>query len=161
MNIKAQAWGIDLAIASLLFTLGVFTFFIYTINQPTQGAETIEELFYDGKIISDSILSEGYPSYWDCSNVITIGILTKGEINTTKAERFYSLSQDDYNKTKILFNTRYEYYFFLDKNITLPTLSKEIEGIGKKPLNSKNLVKITRLTIYEKKPSTMNLYIWN
>jgi hypothetical protein len=161
MKKKAQAWGIDLTVAALLFTVGIFTFFIYTINQPSQGKEVLNDLFYDGKIISDSILSKGFPSSWNSSNVITIGILTQGEINKTKAEYFYNLSIEDYNKTKNLFNTKYEYYFFLDKNITLPTLSKEIEGIGKKPSNSENLIKITRLTIYEKKPSTMNLYIWN
>ncbi len=161
MDKKAQAWGIDLAVAVLLFTAGIFTFFIYTINQPSQGQEIIDNLFYDGKIISDSILSKGFPSSWNSSNVITIGILTQGEINKTKAERFYNLSIKEYNKTKVLFNTKYEYYFFLDKNITLPSSSKQIQGIGKKPSNSENLIKITRLTIYEKKPSTMNLYIWN
>jgi hypothetical protein len=120
-------------------------------------------LIYDGNIITDNILSEGTPKDWNSSNVITIGILSDNKINETKIERFYNLSNMSYAFTKNLFNTRFDYFFFLTENLSLP--SEEIRGIGKPgtdpaSISAKNLVKITRFTIYKNKPQTFYLYIW-
>ena len=36
-----------------------------------------------------------------------------------------------------------------------------VEGIGKKPENFDNLLKIERFSIYENKPIKINFYHWN
>ena len=54
----------------------------------TEAEENIDALFYEGKIIASSILSEGYPVDWNSENVVTAGILTDNKINETKVERF-------------------------------------------------------------------------
>ena len=160
---KGQAWGFDLMVAIIIFTFGIVVFFIYSVNQPAEAKETLEKLSYDGKLITNAILSEGHPKGWNESNVVKIGILNDNKINQTKLESFYSLAQTDYPNTKQHFNTVYDYYFFLDENMTIDSL--EVEGIGKPGTNknnidSENIVKITRFTVYGNKPMVAYLYIF-
>lgn len=163
---KAQAWGIDLILAVFIFIIGISVLFIYTINTPSEGRENLELLSYDGKVITNTLLSEGYPNDWNIDNVISIGVVDNNKINITKIDRFYNMTRDDFNysRTKALFNTKYDYYFFLEGiNFTLGSIT--FEGIGKPGVNkdtieSENLAKVTRFTIYEDKPTTAYLYIW-
>jgi hypothetical protein len=164
---KAQAWGMDLMIAIFIFTIAITIFFIFTVNQPGEGRENLENLYYDGKIIANDIFSEGYPRNWNYSDVVTLGVLTGNKINKTKLGQFYNLTLTtaNYTRTKYLFNTKYDYYFFLDKNMTIGGI--EVDGFGK-PGETKttiksaaeNLVKITRFTVYEDEPITGYIYIW-
>ena len=162
-NKKAQAWGIDLMVAVAIFSMGIIIFYVYSLNNYNETEEEIEKLFYDGKLISNLILSEGHPEDWNNETVIQIGILNNNKINQTKLEKFYNLSQTNYQKTKELFSTKYDYYFFLENNITIN--SQTVEGIGK-PGTSKNnitvqnLIKVTRFAIYQDKPTTAYVYIW-
>ena len=80
---KAQAWGMDLVIAMVLFSMGMVAFYIYSLNQPSEAREKIEEMLYDGKIIANTLLSEGYPEDWNSNNVVRIGILTDNKIDET------------------------------------------------------------------------------
>jgi hypothetical protein len=165
MKPKAQIWGLDIMVASGLFVIAILIFFMYTVNNSEESYETFELLKYDGNSISNSLLSEGYPENWNSSNVITIGIATNNRINQTKLENLYSMIyiEGNYSKTKTLFNTIYDYYFFLDENMTVYTNS--IEGIGKpgvskENIESKNLIKTTRFIIYENKTTPLYLYTW-
>lgn len=160
---KAQAWGIDLVIATVIFAVTVFAFYFYALNY-SDDSEEAEALVYDGDLIADDILSEGHPEDWNAGNVVKIGILSKGKINGTKLERFYNLADTGYEKTKELFNTKYDYYFLLDEDMSIS--SGEIRGIGKpgvepSSISSENLIKITRLTIYKDNPATAYVYIWS
>jgi len=159
-NCRGQAWGFDLMMAAILFTAGIIVFFLYSINYPTEGKETLDKLFYEGNIIADNLLSEGSPDDWDSSNVARIGILNDNKINQTKLERFSDLASADYQKTRVLFNTKYDYFFNLSETIIID--SDPIEGIGSsfQNQNPTNLIKITRLTVYNNKPVTLNIYIW-
>ena len=148
-----------------LFLVGIAIFFIYSINQPSQSKETFELLNYDGKMIADTLLSQGYPENWDTSNAITIGLTTSNKINQTKLENLYQMIyvQNNYARTKNLLNTGYDYYFFLTENMTVG--AGPIEGIGKpgttkNNINAKDLIKITRYTIYQNKTTPLYLYIW-
>jgi hypothetical protein len=163
MKQKAQIWGIDLIVGVIIFSIGILIFFIYSVNQTSESKENLEELSYDGEIILDSLLSEGYPDNWDSMNVIKIGILNNEKINETKLMKFYNLTKTDYPKTKSIFGSRYDYYFFMNENITIN--SEEVSGIGKpwfdlNNITSVNLIKITRFTVYREKPATVYLYVW-
>ena len=149
----------------MLFLVGIMIFFVYSLNQPSQAQETLALLNYDGKIIADNLLSSGYPDNWNSQTAITIGITTEEKINQTKLETLYQMVyiQNNYTKTKNLFNTIYDYYFFLDQNITIS--SGPIEGIGKpgitkNNINATDLIKITRYTIYQNKTTPLYLSIW-
>jgi hypothetical protein len=146
-------------LASTIFIFGIVMFYLYALNDPEEGKENLEGLFYDGKIIAESLLSEGYPKDWNSADVVTTGILSDNKINETKLERFYNLANSDYAKTRNRFNTQFDYYFFLSENMTINSV--EVEGIGSNPPNPQNLVKITRFTVYKNRPVTAYIYVWN
>lgn len=161
----AQIWSLDLMVAVILFLSGIMVFFVYSINQPGETQDNFELLFYDGKAITDSLLSSGYPANWNSSNVIILGITDDDRINETKLENLYDMIyiDNDYQATKNLLNTGYDYYIFLYENMTIN--SNEVEGIGKPGttkdnITARNLVKITRFTIYQNKTTPLYLYIW-
>lgn len=166
MRKKGQIWSLDLISGMALFLVAIMIFFIYSLNQPSQARENLELLSYDGKIIADNLLSEGCPTNWNPNNAIILGLTTNKKINQTKLELLYEMiyTTNNYTKTKNLLNTEYEYYFFLDQNITIN--SNSLEGIGKPGatkanINAENLIKITRFTIYQNKTTPLYLYIWN
>lgn len=157
---KAQAWGTDLIIAFIIFSFSIIFFYFYSFNYSNETEDILELLTYEGNFIADSLLSPGYPDSWEESNVIEIGITTNGKINQTKIENFYKFTQNDYEKTKRIFGTKYDYYFFMEDPI-----NSTLEGIGKPGVTStnitaSNLMKITRLTIYQNKPTTAYVYIF-
>lgn len=160
---KAQAWGADLTVALMIFLIGIVLFFFYSINYPNEGEQNLNLLISDGNILADSLLSNGYPEDWNSETVQKIGITNNNKINETKLEKFYNLANSDYTQTKQLFNTKYDYYFFLSEIITLP--EGDVQGIGKSGTNpesidAQNLIKITRFTIYQEKPATAYFYVW-
>lgn len=156
---KAQAWGFDLMIASVIFSAAMLTFYLFAINNTDDSGEIIEKLSYDGDTIADAILSEGYPENWNPGNVIRIGLLSEGKINESKLENFYSLVQTDYNRTRILFNTQNNYYLNLSEPMNL--LGGPIGFIGQKNENPKNLIRTTRIIIYKDRPIALYINVWN
>lgn len=160
---KGQIWSFDLMVAITIFSIGFLIFYFYAFNNPNESKEIIENLKYDGKIISNYILSDGSPENWNSTNLIKIGILTDNKINQTKLEQFYNFSQTNYSETKKMFNTKYDYIFFLSNNMTIDSANVDYIGkpfIDKDHIDAKNLIKITRFTSYDGMPTTAYLYIW-
>lgn len=164
MKKRGQAWGFDLMIAVTIFAVGIIIFYVYSINYPEEGRETLDKLYYEGNLIADSILSEGFPESWNSDNVIRIGILSNNKVNETKLEGIYNLTTETpggYFRTQGLFNTKYNYFFNFSEQIILdrdPPLP--IPGIGQQATNPTNLIKITRFTSYQNKPVILDIYIW-
>ena len=160
---RAQAFGFDLFIAIGLFLAAFILIYFYSINLQSSQEKVHEALSYDGNVIADSLLSEGYPQNWDKDNVVIIGILSNNKINETKLSKFNDLANSDYNKAKNIFNTKYNFYV----NLTEPIINEEdedeeeITGIGLPPSSPKNLIKLTRFTIYKDKPVTLIIELWN
>ena len=161
-NKKAQAWGMDLMVAAAIFTIGIVSFYFYTINNPGQAKDTTELLFYEGNFVSGTILSEGSPPNWNPTNVQKIGILSDGKINNTKLQYFYELSESDYRGTKGLFEMGYNYnYYFTLEDDTFAT-TPPVAGIGEDDHSfADNLIKITRYAVYNDEPRTVYLYIFD
>ncbi len=158
MKKRGQAWGFDLTIASIIFIGGIIVFYVYALNTPSQGNDKIDSLTYEGNSISDALLSEGFPQNWEANNVVKLGLTTNNKINQTKLENLYALSQSDYQKTKLLFNTKYNY--FINASSPLTIKNSPISGIGIQENNSNNLIKISRFTIYDEKPITLTIEVW-
>ena len=155
---KAQAWGIDLVLAFTIFFAALIVFFFYALNFPTENDNDFSILEYEGKILGDSLLSEGYPVDWDSSDVTTIGILSDGAINETKLSRFYDLSIPDYERTKGIFNIVNNYYIYFDEPIFINLQS--VEGIGMSPENARNAARTTRIVIYQNRIRNLNINVW-
>lgn len=164
MNRQAQAWGMDLMIATAIFTLAITSFYLYSYNGTSGNEDLLEDLSFNGRIITNILLSDGSPEDWDEFNVVELGILTEGKINDSKLEKFYDFSKNNYTLTKNIFNTNYDYYFFLDQNMSINSLT--VDGIGKPGfdrhnISATNLIKIERIVVYNNKPVGAKLYIWN
>ena len=159
MTEKAQAWGFDLMIATVIFLGALLALFIYTLNLPSEREESFKNLAYEGKLITDSLLTEGYPANWDENTVVRIGILSDGKVNDTKLLMFRDLVLSDYVKTKTLFNVADDYYvYFLNE---VMANNQPITGIGQPAINHKNLVKLERIVIQNGTIKNMNVQVWN
>jgi hypothetical protein len=128
-NKKSQAWGLDLLIALMIFIIGLAAFFLFYLNYSDDVGNDYESLSFDGNNLADSLFSEGNPPDWNSTLVVSIGLLTGNSLDPVKLENFYYLSQSDYQQTKAIFNTNYDYFFFLDNNLSIDNSS--VRGIGK------------------------------
>ncbi len=156
---SAQAWGFDLVVGLMLFSVGIVAFYLYSINYAGGSETDYPALQEEAKLIADVLMTSGYPLDWDANNVVRIGINDDGKINQTKLEEFYYLSLSDYEKTKNLFNVRNEYYVRFSGNVSIG--GESVSEIGLAESESENLVKVSRAIIYENKIGTMEVFVWN
>ncbi len=156
---KAQAWGFDVIVATGIFIFGMVVFYIYTINYPNGEQEKFDDLLYEGNIIADNLFSEGYPENWTILSVSKIGLTSKNKINQDKLEEFYDLVSLDYSRTKSLFGVKYNYFVNFSQPIVVR--SSNVEGIGFAPDNPNNNIKISRIIVYNNKPATMEIQVWD
>lgn len=155
---KAQAWGFDVIVATGIFIFGVIAFFLYTINYPTGEQDKLDDLLYEGNIIADNLLSEGYPENWTTSTVSKIGLLSNRVVDQEKLDYFNELSTTDYERTKTIFGTKYNY--FINFSTSIKISGNGIEGIGLFPTNHKNSIKVSRVSIYQNKPTSIEVQVW-
>ena len=154
-------------IASMIFISGIIIFYVYSLNYPKESQETLDQLFNQGDFITESLLDEGLPADWNENNVVRIGITTNNKINDTKLERFYALANSQTNpngyvKSKSLLNTRYNFFMNLSEQIIVGGSPIPEGGIGKsfQGQQIKNIIKITRATIYQNKIVSLDVYVW-
>lgn len=164
---KAQTWSFDLVIGITIFIIAIIVFYLYVINFSNEREETLTSLSYDLQIVSSNLLSEGSPKNWTPDQVYIPGIVSNKRIDETKIKDFYTLVQTDYAGVKRLLNTKFDFYFFFSEKIETDT--GFVDGIGKYGVNRtniidienpKNILKITRITIYRNKPMPLSLYLW-
>ena len=158
VNQRAQAWGFDIIVATGIFILGIVAFFLYTINYPTGEQEKLDELLYEGNNVASSLLSTGYPENWTTLTVSKIGILTDNMIDQEKLNNFNELSSNDYGRTKSMLGTKYNY--FVNFSSPMQISGTTVDGIGLFPVNSKNAIKISRVSLYQNKPVTIEVHVW-
>jgi len=163
---KGQFNFIDFITSIVVFAILLTIFFKYSPNI-TKSQEGITGLAIEGRIISDDLLSGGFPSNWNSSNVVIIGITdNNNQINETKIQSLLSLS---YPQTRNLFRTTYHYYFlFKDQDDSILKITPTQEGIGYPGVNSSNienvdtqkLVKIERIVFFRNQMAKLVLYLW-
>ena len=142
MNKKAQGWGLDLIAALIIFIVILVTIITYAINYTNTGSNELNYLFDEAGFASDIILSDNFP-----------GILTNEAIDPEKLNNLISLN---YQELKSELGLKDEFY------IKFPGLNANgNDYIGKTNTTSvKNIVKYTRITIYDNKPINLDIYIW-
>ena len=124
---KSQAFFGDFAVAVLIFSFIVIAYFTYTKNISSQDGG-LEELLTNVKAISSSLTSGGYPTNWNENNAVRIGVTDDGnKINNQKINEFGKMN---YNKSKKLLGTAYDYFvFFLNESGNLTNV-EGFCGIG-------------------------------
>lgn len=156
---RAQAFGLDVIVASSLFILAAATFFFYSLNHSNESGKTYDLMSYQGENLADTLLSEGYPENWNEINALQTGILTGEKVNESKLQEFYDMAYYDYTKTKYLFKITDEYYINFSQPLTVR--GTNVPFIGRYEANPDNLIKITRIINYENRPTKVFVYIWN
>ena len=155
---KAQAWGFDLMIAAAVFFISFVLLYLYMINITAETENILSSMKNEAESIANILLSEGYPINWDVNNVVTPGLITFNKINETKLKNFNGLANANYQKTRSLLQTRYNYYFNFSEPILID--GSPVQGIGMQNINAEQLIQINRVTIYKDKPITLILQIW-
>lgn len=156
---RAQAWGLDLIIASSLFMIALVLFYFYSINYSNEAGKSYDDLIYQGNVVANTILSEGFPENWTDSTVVVPGVLVDGRIDDFKLELFYNLTNNNYNRTLKLLNANYNFFMNLSTGIIIN--GNYVDGIGTLSANPDNLIRIDRFIIYKNNPAVLSLYIWN
>jgi len=107
---KSQMWSSDFVIGFFIFSLMLVAYYTYTTNLSKQDAVVVGDLVSEAQIVSSSLMSEGLPSNWDSSTVTRIGITDKS--NRIDLDKFIDFNQLDYNDTKKMLGTVYDYFLY-------------------------------------------------
>lgn len=120
-NKRAQAWFADFAIALVIFSIVLISYYTYTTNVSKQDSAVLNDLISDARLISSSILLSGYPDNWDKNTVQIIGIT--GNNQRIDEDKLVNLKEISFQNAKKLFGTSYDFFlFFEDSNNTLINL---------------------------------------
>lgn len=154
---KAQAWGMDITVAIVIFIVGLVVVYIYSINLSSEAQETLDTLAYQGNIISSTMLLEGTPTNWQESpdSVLIPGLLTQGKIDENKLSNFSDLMENHPSLLKSKLNTKYNFCMNISDYPTYCTASMPSED------NIHNLVRVQRYVAYQNVPSIMEIRIWD
>lgn len=132
---RGQAWSLDLVIAGVIFFVGIIILYVYAINYSSNSQRDLDELFYEGRVASELILSEE-----------DFGILSETKLNETKAAEYNS----GYAIKKDRLGAIHDFYFRVDGSYFGKLNSTEVES----------LIQVTRITIYKNKPTKFDLFIY-
>ncbi|MBW3019800.1 hypothetical protein KY334_00755 [Candidatus Woesearchaeota archaeon] len=159
---RGQVWYMDLIFGLSIFIIALLIFFSNKINLNNYDQAYLSSMIFEINSISDQIMGSGYPTNWNENNVIEIGIVDNGVINETKLNNLNDLN---YNDTKRLFNTRFDYYFY----IVGEQLYDNKEGYGKAGVNSTNIesidsnqmINIDRYVVFNDKIRLLKVISWD
>ncbi|MBU0757652.1 MAG: hypothetical protein KKF44_06285 [Nanoarchaeota archaeon] len=128
---KAQVWYSDFILGLAIFLLIFLLALKLTTENFILARSDIDEMAFVSKYISDSLMTEGIPVYWDADDVVKIG-LTNGnnELNITKLDHFSNMTDTNFEATKSLLGTKYDFIIFF-KDISNNTLDLASSYIGK------------------------------
>ncbi len=169
ISTKSQILELDLIIAVILFIAAAFLFYTYSSNLTDLQDDKTDLLLENAEIISNHLVSAGYPSNWteDPGNAIYIGI-TDGNKRVDSDKLIHAAEVLNYQQLKWRFGVSSDFYVFFEyKNnpLTIDT----IHGFGKPGINEtninqiedpKDLIKIQRLLFYDSKIINMGVYVW-
>ena len=156
MSTKAQKLTYDFFFATSVLLIALTATFFYVYHK----IQDIEEEKIKGEMVgilisvSDVWFKEGYPEYWDSSNVVEIGLSNNNQINSTKVKLMEELG---YQKVASLlglglFNFQYSVY---SQNGTLiysfPNLTFEM---------GKNVLVLDRTAIWNESIVKVRTIIW-
>ena len=171
---KAQAFVHDLIIA--LFIISIFFVIFLNYDRNESFSDSNSDIIMETKVLSDYLVSSGYPTDWNSSNVIKIGVTNGNNVlNSTKLDMFYNMTNEDYDKTKYTLGVNDDFLvFFSDHNGNIMRVG-ESDFIGKpsynistiESTNPNQLFKVSRFVVLKKGTENitseiieMKIYVW-
>ncbi|OIO65408.1 hypothetical protein COY28_02010 [Candidatus Woesearchaeota archaeon CG_4_10_14_0_2_um_filter_57_5] len=169
MHKTAQTWTLDFIVSVALFMLTLLL--VARLLTNTLEEPTFPRMSRDAMVISSHLMSEGIPSNWTNDTVIIPGLLSNGQLNTTKWAQLHDLP---YDTLKDLFHTPYDIALYLQNasgiiNLSVCALGHETgygyqTGYGDAcaiyPPEARNLASVTRLMVYHNALVELHLYVW-
>ena len=110
MKNNGQMWSMDFTIGILIFTIILISYYTYTANISKEDISTIDNLVSDAKIVASSLTSGGFPNTWNANTVTRIGFTDSN--NRLDNDKFNEFNKIDYNRSKKLLGTTYDYLLF-------------------------------------------------
>ncbi|MBD3249221.1 hypothetical protein GF336_04200 [Candidatus Woesearchaeota archaeon] len=157
MEKKSQIWFTDFIIGVMIFLIVVLIYYGYSYSLNSDPGDITKDLIMEAKSISSALISRGSPSDWNKSNVEVIG-LTDGNQRIVE-EKLGMFAEMDYEETRDIFRTPYDYHFFLKE--ANGSIVDENGEIGLSGNSSDNLVSITRIVIYDSRLVNMVVHVWD
>lgn len=158
MNRKAQVWYTDFMVGILILTVMIVVYFQFVSNFSFESEGSLDDLTRDAKIISNSLMTQGYPLDWNSTNVSRIGIVDgDNRLNISRLSEFKSI---DYNETKNIFSISSDYFIYFEKQDQKETLGG-VEDIGVNETDPLKLAAITRIVFYDGSFYKMRILAWN
>lgn len=155
---KAQAMTYDFFIAMIIF-LFLLTLVISYWHYSAVQMEEINEnnratnaLF----LASEVWFKEGYPRYWEKTNILELGLSNDNMINRTKMEMLPDLG---YSKVVFLLNLgtyNLQYTLYNSNNYMIFQFPS-----GEIPSSANNIYKIERIGILDEQPVKVRTIIWD
>lgn len=171
---KGQMWLSDFTISLLIFTVAALIAVRIIMNSFSVNSD-FAKLKIDGSKISEILLSEGYPVNWTNDTVIRPGLLTSDRLDITKVRNAMNQSYINYSSMMPKLQTSYDFLVIFQEPggeiINFGSASSPSYSIGN-PLVSVNstdvlfssgyddLVRLTRLVVYDAKIVRMTVYVW-
>ena len=78
---KAQVWYTDFVVAVLIFAIALVIYFEYVNNLSKEEESNLNEMLMTAKLVSNNLMSSGYPNDWNQSNAEIIGIVDDKRVN--------------------------------------------------------------------------------
>lgn len=165
---KAQVFTFDYVMGLIMFIVIVVIAGKQLIN--IVPSNTYNQLYDENIYFSSSLIQPGYPLNWNTANVLIPGIATSNRLDTSKLNSFNFFS---YDETKSFFHISNDYLFYFQRNNSILTINGEciyghpvvVNLTTCEPdfslLGYNNLVKSSRLLIYNSTIIEMELYSWN
>jgi len=155
MALKAQAITYDFFVASVIFLVLIIYLFIqwYRIEVGMYEDVIKKKMFSEAFKVSEIVLREGLPKYWEPQTVREIGLSNNNQINKTKLNYLTSMG---YSKFEALANLK----FFTNISIEKLGGEKIFEFGPPVSLIPKELIKVERVGILKGKPVKIIVYTW-
>jgi hypothetical protein len=150
----------------------MFIFFQFVPNLNHQELNALNDVALDGQTLAESLTGEGYPTDWTNATVQRIGLVDGLELNETKLALFSAITQEDYYRSKSLFNIRSDFVvFFLNESdgpvavdgvthIGPAGVGWSAAGIDLSGVAVDNLASFTRIVLSHGRVTKMVVYAW-
>lgn len=174
MSTRAQAWYMDFIFAMVVFSVCIILFYSFYPNMSKQENSDLEEIFLDGKLLAESLLSPGYPVNWTNATVERIGVVDNRAVNRTKFIQFSEMTVRDYYDVKSRFNLKADFVVFFTspagqiENISgihhtgHPAVSAgAADSIDLSGLTYDNFVSYTRIVTLDGDVKKLVVYAWD
>ncbi len=127
-NKKAQVWTTDFSLSLLVFVIAIVLFGRAITNLSSSTGENIDDLVSEGRLVTDSLTSEGYPSNWTVANVKRVGLMGQGKL--LENDKLQNMLNMTYQDAREILGTKYDYFlFFIDEKGELVNVSENL-GVG-------------------------------